>query len=108
MLAHRGINHLVGEPPIESEELEFVLGATRERLEEIDAATHAYTFVGAGCPDPDSVDPNHLDASYLTETYCLMTGLNDVLKPGVEYGVQVAIWSYEYYGGIDGAAIFTW
>jgi hypothetical protein len=69
----------------------------------------SYSFVeGVGCPDPDMVDPNALDISYWTETYCKFTGLDSVLEKGEEYGIQIAVWSDFSYVGVDGAVLFTW
>lgn len=64
-----------------------------------------YNFVErAGCPDPDLEDPN----APWTETSCTLTDLNSYLEEGKEYGIQIAVWSDFSYGGIDGAAVFTW
>ena len=68
-----------------------------------------YSFVeGPACPDPDLEDPNALDDSYWTVTYCTLVGLNSYLEKGKEYGIQIAIWSDFSYGGIDGAVLFNW
>lgn len=78
-------------------------------LQDIDPQTGAYTFVPAvACPDPHIQNPDALDESYWTSTECLITGLNDLLTPGKEYGVQVAVWANTFYGGIDGADVFNW
>lgn len=68
----------------------------------------SYIFAGAGCPDPDDVDPDHLDASYLTEAHCRIEGLDDLLVPGKRYGIQIAVWGYTSYVGFDGAVVFIW
>ena len=68
----------------------------------------SYVFVGAGCPDPNDVDPDRLDASYLTEPRCRIEGLKELLERGRRYGIQITVWSDFSYGGIDGALVFVW